>query len=122
MKKIRIALIVLVMLTGMAVSDEGLPFEHTAAWLQANLPADLTNGDKLQVSFAYGYVAGVAESAQGLGLICGVKDSTPREFAQVVQKYLSDHPTMLHQHRGDAALFALMEAYPCSKSNSGPHK
>ena len=112
---------VLVMLCGVAVSDEGLPFEHTAAWLQKNLRVEMVN-NKVETAFSYGYVAGVAETLQGVGLICGVQHSTPREFAQVIEKYLSDHPTMLHQHRGDVAMFALVDAYPCATSNSGPTK
>jgi hypothetical protein len=38
---------------------------------------------------------------------------TPRELAMVVVKFLSDHPTSMHDEYGIVAFSALVGAYPC---------
>ena len=70
--------------------------------------------EQMQWEFYFGYVQGIAE-ALNKDAWCLPSHYRQDEIAQVVVKYISDHPNELHRNRALAVGLALREAFPCQK-------
>jgi Rap1a immunity proteins len=67
---------------------------------------------------AQGYVAGVADSYEVLGVVCVPSKVTLGQLQDVVLKYLDAHPEGRHNIAASLVLKALTEAFPCGKAKA----
>jgi hypothetical protein len=65
---------------------------------------------------AVGYVDGIADAADGLGLICYPKGIAQEQIREVVMKYLREHPDRLQDPAPLLVLNSLFEAFDCKRS------
>ena len=61
-----------------------------------------------------GYVVGVMSVMEYMNVLCRPARVTHSQATLVVQKYLSDHPEMLHLNADELVIDALQEAFPCN--------
>ena len=64
---------------------------------------------------ALGYVLGVADSASWESVACAPANVTAGQLADVVLKYLQDHPEERHKAAVGLVATALINAFPCPK-------
>ena len=70
---------------------------------------------RAQQNWCLGYIFGILQSLQEVGLVCGVEEVTMEQQRRVVVKYLNDHPEDLHQHPLSQVQKAFIGAFPCKK-------
>jgi hypothetical protein len=63
--------------------------------------------------FVYGYIASVADSDK---FLCAPPGVTVQQLADVVCRYLSDHPEKRHLTGASLAFGALNASFPCPKT------
>lgn len=69
--------------------------------------------DQIDAGVYVGYLAGIAESFQGI-YYCPASDVNLQKIEAVVAKYLNDNPDELDQSAQTLVIRALGRAYPCS--------
>jgi Rap1a immunity proteins len=94
-------------------------------WVQPTRAEDFISGNTLvrychegdARQFTLGFVAGVHDtvSASPKGRICLPDGVRLQQLADVVCKYLTDHPESRHHTGSSLALIALQSSFPCSK-------
>jgi len=86
--------------------------------LEANLDSSLSDEafDEAIVkkTFSVGYVSGVADALHYTSFICEPDGVSPQQEADVVLKFLKDHPERLHHHQVSLVTVALLAAFPCA--------
>jgi hypothetical protein len=76
---------------------------------------DCTSDSRPKRTLCRGYVAGISDAREELGLICPAKSVDVRQMIDVVVKYLSDHPEDRHYTASDKVGLALEKAFPCKE-------
>ena len=95
--------------------DVSLWIDSTISFESGNSLYNACNETHLYLK-CIGYVAGVADvfAAQNTNTICKPKDVTLQQAADVVKKYLTDHPEERHYTAVSEISMALSQAFPCS--------
>jgi hypothetical protein len=76
--------------------------------------AQVTSGSAAQYNMGLGYVLGVHDVLAN-NSVCSPPHTTTGQVADIVYKYLVDHPEKLHEHARDLVRNALSSAFPCRK-------
>jgi hypothetical protein len=85
-----------------------------AAFLTGNdLFTDCSATETIGSVICHGYVVGAADAFAGADLICIPKNVSQGQVADIVTKFLRDHPESRHYSASSEVLQALMEAFPC---------
>ena len=113
------ALAILVLLTIAPRSSEA------GLYQTGNMLLDECKDEGSSQMFCMGFVAGVADLAQGLQytkiltnqVICIEPAVTQGQLRLVVIKYLDAHPAELHYPANSLVFSALREAFPCSEAS-----
>jgi hypothetical protein len=74
--------------------------------------------DSFSQGMCLGYINGVSDrdlDASG----CLPPDVTFGQMQKITEKYLDEHPKLLHLHATFLVMFALNDAFPCPKNKKG---
>ena len=66
-------------------------------------------------SIATGYVAGVVDSFDGIGIFCAPVGITLLQLVAIVKKYLEENPERWHITASKLVAEALQKSFPCKK-------
>ena len=79
-------------------------------------------GDAMCVAYIHGFLDGLVigrvAGEQNPPVLCPPKDGIEVDQGRlIIEKYLRDHPERLHEEAGLLAAAAMLDAFPCRKSN-----
>lgn len=77
--------------------------------------ADQSDINAMRATMCVGYVAGVMDTADSIGLACLPENVVHGDGIAVFVRWAEERPEWRHRHRFHGLMRALMKAYPCDE-------
>ena len=92
----------------------GSPASYATFKSGNDLAKDCWSDSGFSKGICAGYVIGLTDILSGEGRICAPSAVTDGQVVRIVEKYLKEHPGVLHYAADSLVLIALKNAFPCS--------
>lgn len=91
--------------------------------LTGNVPATVTNAERIDLGYCAGYLDGVTDVEQAWSWVegasskathfCLPSEATKGQMLMVIRKWMEDHPAELHESASLLIHEAFLKAFPC---------
>lgn len=122
----RAVLIAIALAGGLSLPSQAGAIPKTGSDILTSCPrsADQPSKDKLIgwfdcISFANGFVEGLKLAGQkpGKPLVCFPENVSMLQLLIIANKFVSDHPELMHRKASDLMAISWVAAFPCAPTN-----